>query len=40
MGDEEAVEARRRKLRLLEQSLFGAEGDCAVGLPQVRHITH
>ena len=40
MADEEAVEARRRKLRLLEQSLFGGEGDSAVALPQVGHTTH
>ena len=38
MGDREAAEARRRKLRLLEQSLFGAEGAAAVGLPQVKAV--
>ena len=38
MGDREAAEARRRKLRLLEQSLFGTEGAAAVGLPQVKAV--
>ena len=38
MGDKEAQEARRKKLRLLEQSLFGGEGGVAVGLPKVKAV--
>ena len=38
MGDKEAQEARRKKLRHLEQSLFGADGETAVGLPKVKAV--
>ena len=38
MGDKEAQEARRKKLRLLEQSLFGGDGGVAVGLPKVKAV--
>ena len=38
MGDKEAQEARRKKLRLLEQSLFGGDGETTVGLPKVKAV--
>ena len=38
MGDREAREARRRKLQLLEKSLFGGDTDSNVALPQVSAI--
>ena len=38
MGDKEAQEARRKKLRHLEQSLFGGDGETTVGLPKVKAV--
>ena len=38
MGDKDAQEARRKKLRHLEQSLFGADGETTVGLPKVKAV--
>ena len=38
MGDKEAQEARRKKLRHLEQSLFGGDGETTVGLPNVKAV--